>query len=456
LTAPVTGGGQEGEETKPAGPEVKEEAAPEKKPEKPPEKKPPELPGYLAESKAPAQPPTTLEIGALTGILAPYGYSGGLDTLARGWQSHRLGPIRYSPFLEIQETFRSNIYGTTADKKADFITSVNPAMRFELPLAQRHKLSFGYLGNYYFYNIFDTNNHYDHTLNLDATFNFPKGLALRGGSSLRLATEDRTATTGTQRDYNRITPYFQAAYKMADRWKVEANYQEDSLHFLKQENRASDYNAHNAAMTLYYKFWPKTAALAQYIFTYRQHPYSRQSDNVIHTPLVGLTFDPTAKISGTLKAGYTFQQFEHSDPDRPISSGGASLSIQAQYRYSRFTDVTLVAQRSIQEDPDTSNNSYINSGFLFTFNHLFHYFKIAAYANFSYYNNRYIAFQTDSVTGLLVRRIDNILSGGGGFTVPITKYLKGRLDYVYYNKGSNFSNVNYNDHRLMLGIQASY
>jgi hypothetical protein len=455
LMIPARGQAQEDEKAEPPVPKVQEEAAPEKKPEKP-KKKPPEIPGYLAESKATGPPPTTLELGALTGILAPYGYSGGLDTLTRGWQSHRVGPVRVSPFLEIQETFRSNIYGTTGNKKSDFITSVNPAMHFELPLAQRHKLSLGYLGNYYFYSIFDHNDHYDHTLNLDGTFNFPKGLALRGGTTLRLATEDRTATTSTQRDYNRLSPYFQAAYKMADRWKIEANYQEDSLHFLKQENRASDYNAHNAAMTLYYKFWPKTAALVQYIFTYRQHPYSSQSDNVIHTPMVGLSFDPTAKISGTVKVGYTFQEFEHTMADRPTSTGGASLSIQTQYRYSNYTNVTLVAQRAIQEDPDSTNNAYVNSGFAFTFNHLFHQYKIASFAIVSYYNNRYIALQTDPVSGILIRRVDNIISAGAGFTVPITKYFKGRVDYIYMNKGSNFSNVNYNDHRVMFGIQVSY
>ena len=141
---------------------------------------------------------------------------------------------------------------------------------------------------------------------------------------------------------------------------------------------------------------------------------------------------------------------------RPNSTGGASLSIQTQYRFSQYTNVSLIAQRAIQEDPDTANNSYVNSGFILTFNHLWHYWKIASYINVSYYNNRYIGLQIDSVTGELVWRIDNVISAGGGFTVPITKFLRGRMDYIYYNKGSNFSNVNYNDHRVMIGIQASY
>jgi hypothetical protein len=456
LMSPARGGAaQEKEGVKAAGPEVQEEAA-EKKPEKPPEKKPPELPGYLAEPKAAAQPPTTLEIGALTGILAPYGYSTGLDTLTRGWQSHRLGPVRFFPFLEFEETYRSNIYGTTGNKKADFINGVNPGMRFELPLAQRHKISLGYLGNYYFYSTFDQNNHYDHNLNLDAAFNFPQGLALRGGSTLRIATEDRTATNGYQRDYNRVTPYFQAAYKMADRWKIETNYQEDSLIFLKKRDWPSDFNAHNAAATLFYKFWPKTAVMWQYIFTYRQHPHNYLSDNYIHTPLMGLSFDPTAKISGTLKFGYTFQQFEHSVPNRSKSDGDFSLSIQTQYRYSRYTNFNLVAQRAIQEDPDSANNSYVNTGFLFSISHLWHYFNIASYANFAYYNNRYVSIQPEGLLGILKRRIDNIYSAGCGLSVPLTKYFKAKVEYVYYNRGSNFYNINYNDHRVIFGVQASY
>jgi hypothetical protein len=457
LIAPVWAWAQAGEGAKAAIPEVKEEAPPEKKPEKPPEKKPPEMPGYIAGPKVPEQPGTTLEVGPTTGIMAPYGYSGGMDTLARGWQSpHRLGVVRFSPFMEIQQTFNSNIYSTTSDKKSDFITSFNPAMRLELPMAQRHLVSLGYLGNYYAYNRYDQNDHLDHTLNLDGSFNFPQGLALRGGSTIRYATEDRTATTGVQRTYERLSPYFQAAYKMADRWKIEANYQEDSLMFVDPVNQASDYNCHNAAVTLFYKFLPKTAAMAQYIYTYRQHPYSRLSNNVIQTPMLGLTFDPTAKISGTLKVGYTFQQFDFNMPGRTNSSGDASLSIQTLYRYSQYTNVTLVAQRAIQEDPDSNNNSYVNSGFFLTYNHLFHYLQIASYANVSYYNNRYLALQQDPVTGIFIHRTDNIISLGGGFTVPITKYFKGRLDYTYYNKGSDMSNVNYNVHKIMVGVQVSY
>ena len=298
----------------PVPPEVLEEVAPEQKPEKPAES-PPELPWSL-KTQPEFQPSPTLELGPLTGILAPYGYSGALDTLARGWETHRLGPVRVSPFLGLTETYRTNIYQAYADKKADLVSTLNPGMRFELPLAQQHRLSLGYLGSYYFFSRYDQNNHYDHNLNVDGNFNFPGGLALRAGNTLRLATEERTSTTARQRDYNRITPYLQGAYKMADRWKLEANYLLDNLLFLKRIDRNSNYSDHNASLSLFYKFWPKTSALVQYIFTYRDHPYQHISDNIIHTPLVGLTWDPTAKLSGTVKFGYTFQNYLKSAPVR--------------------------------------------------------------------------------------------------------------------------------------------
>jgi len=143
----VSGGVSWGQETlPPAGPaKAKEGAAKEEAKEKPPEILPGE-PGYRP-GVLPPFPVTTLEVGPTAGIMSPYGYAGAYDTMQRGWTSHRLGtlPVRASPYLEYTGTYRTNIYQTSANKIADFVNGVNPGVRFELPVAGRHKLSLGYL-----------------------------------------------------------------------------------------------------------------------------------------------------------------------------------------------------------------------------------------------------------------------------------------------------------------------
>ncbi|MBU4232770.1 MAG: outer membrane beta-barrel protein [Desulfobacterales bacterium] len=401
--------------------------------------------------------------GPSTGMLAPYGYGGAEDTLIRGWQSHKLGPFRVSPYFEYDTLYRTNVFQTYSNKKSDFVNMINPGIRFELPVAGTHKLSLGYLGNYFIYSRFSDNSHYDQNVNADAALNFSK-LSLRVGAAYRNATEEASLlqvgpifTLSGKRVYNRVTPYFQATYKMADLWRIETNYQFDSLSFAKSIYRVDNYQANTFGGTIFYKFWPKTAALVQFIADIRTHPFDSTRDNVVYTPMAGLTWDPTAKLSGTLKVGYSITNYSDRNAEtRGFNPDGVALSIQTLYKLSRFTQMSLVAQRSLQEDVDSANAGYFNTGLLFTLSHFWHYFKVTSYASFSYYNNHYIFNQFDPGTGELKKRDDNIIYAGAGLSRPVTRWLKLRFDYLYYNRGSNFSFYPTNEHKVLLGVQSSF
>ena len=79
-----------------------------------------------------------------------------------------------------------------------------------------------------------------------------------------------------------------------------------------------------------------------------------------------------------------------------------------------------------------------------------------SYVSFAYYNNHYIYNNFDTYTGELKNRNDNIIYAGGGLSRPVTKWLRLRLDYLYVNRGSNFSYYSYNDHKVLFGIQCSF
>jgi hypothetical protein len=177
--------------------------------------------------------------------------------------------------------------------------------------------------------------------------------------------------------------------------------------------------------------------------------------------MVGLSWEPTAKLSGSAKVGYSITNYYNSDAGtRGFNPDGLALSIQALYKLSRYTQMSLIAQRALQEDVNANtifgNNSYFNSGLLFNVSHLWHYFNVTSYLSFSYYNNKYIYDNFDPGTGELKSRVDNIIYAGGGLNRPITKWLRLRLDYLYYNRGSNFSFYAFNEHKALLGIQSSF
>lgn len=444
-------GGAWAQEAAPSAPEAEvKEAPPPKKPEVALPMPPDFVPGIITTTAY-----TTLELGPTTGILAPYGYAGGMDTLARGWRLHRLGPVGVSPFLEYTGTVRTNVFQTSSNKQSDFVNGFNPGLRFEMPLAGRHKISVAYLGNYFIYSRLTNNSHYDHNVNVDAVFNFRGGLGLQFGNGYRNATEEATAVTGRKRKYDRDTPYGVASYKLGERSRLQAAYQFDSMIFSKSIDRQSNYNNHTGGATLFYKFWPKTSALLQYVISARQYPYSSQSDNNTQAILGGLTWDPTAKLSGTVKGGFTIKNFDTDIAGRDNSINSWALSMQNLYRYSRYTNISLVGQHSLQDDSDFGNNAYNNLGFFITWSHDLTFFQAKTYLNVGYINNHYINSAADPITGVLKIRDDSIINLGAGISRPTFRWLQVRLDYLYTNKGSNFSGYSFNEHRVLFGLQTS-
>ncbi len=440
-----------------------EEAAPE---QKPPEKPPEYLPSYYYPTIVPTAPyNTTFATTPTTGLLAPYGYGAAEDTLGRGWETHPLGPVLVTPYLEYDGIYRTNVFESYNDKKADWVNALDPGIRFQLPIeGGQHSLSLGYLGNGFIYSRFSDLSHYDSNVNGDAAFNWSK-LSLRFGSAFRAATEEPTSTNGVglspsiigqERFYYRTTPYFSAIYKVADLWHVEANYQYDNLYFPNQTNQFDNYVYNTAGATLFYHFWPKTSLLLQYVAVFRSHPFDSSDNNTVQTPMAGLTWEPTAKLSGTIKFGYTFANYWEDIPGRNNSPGAFAMSFQTLYKISRYTQVSLLAQRGISEDVDYANNPYITTGLFLTLSHFWHASDITSYVSCAYYNNDYLNTTQDGFTGDFLKRNDNYESVGFGLSRPLTRWLRLRFDYLYDNRGSNLSFAPYNEHKVLIGLQTSF
>lgn len=436
--------------------------------QKPPEKPPEVLPKYVTR-KTPfaslGEYTATFGPGPITRMLTPYGHGKAEDTLVLGWKSNRVGPVKVSPYLTYDPLYRANAFQTYTNKNSDFVNTITPGIQFELPVAGTDKLSLKYLRNYFIYSQFSNISHYDQSLKADADLNFSK-LSFRVGNAYRNATEEPTLVqngpifTFTQtRPHHRVTPYFNAAYKLADLWRFEANYQFDYLSYNKDIDRFDNYQYNTFEGTIFYKFRPKSSALIQYVAVMRTHPFDQTRDNSVQTPLVGLTWSPTARLTGTIKVGYTVASYSSNNPGGLLSYGsnpnGPSLSIQSLYKVSRFTRMSLVAQRSLQEDPDGADASYFNTGLLSTVTHFWRYFKVTSSASFSYYNNHYIIANFNPSTNEIKERDDNIIYAGVRLSRALTPHLRVRLNYLYYNRGSNFQFYPTNEHKLLVGLQAT-
>lgn len=432
-------------------PEVPEIPAPL---QQPPPELPVQPPGYFP-GLIPPSNIGTVEEGPVSGLLAPYGNPAGYDDLLRGWHGRKLGNVTLTPYLEVDGLYRSNIFDTNSDKKSDFITTITPNLRADIPFAQHNTLSLGYLGSAFIYSTYTNQSHYDQNLNADLALNPEGQMSFRLGNTLRLATEERNSEFSESRQYLRNTPYFTAIYKLADRWKIEGNYQLDTLEFARSVDRFNNYNQQTVGATLYYRFLPKTALLAQYIFVYRSYPSASADNTFSSAPLVGLTWAPTTKLSGTIKVGYTLAGYETTVAGRNNFPDTFSLSAQLVYRFSKYTILDLTAQRSFQQDPDFFNAGYINSGVWVTLSHDWAKFKVSSFVSFFYLSNAYLNPSPDS-SGVFMTRNDGVVGFGVGLSRPITGKLRARIAYNYIDRSSNFPGYTYNDNRFLVGLQTSF
>lgn len=422
--------------------------------EEKPSEQPMDQPGYVPPSLTP-DPYGLLGLDPAAGPLAPYGNAAAYDTLLRGWRTRRLGKLLVTPYFSTNGLYRSNIFLTPVDKKSDFIVVLSPGIKAELPIAGVHRLTVGYLGKNYSYTGFPGESHYDQDINADLTLNFRGGTRLRVGNTFRTATEERNSLFARKRQYWRTTPYLTLSRTFADRWKLQGAYQFDTLQFVKSDDNNNNYFQQNLGATLFYKFWPKTAVLLEYIFTYRDYPNNSTGNNYTNSPLLGLTWSPTAKLSGTLKLGYTFKTYENHVSDRNNNPENWILSAELLYRLSRYTNITLNARRSFQEDLDFGNSGYRSSAVWVTVNHEWHFFRTYSYATFFYINNDYLSSEFDP-QGNYDTRLDNIIGCGVGLSRPITRWLRARVDYNYVNRNSNFFGYGYNENRVLFGLASSF
>jgi hypothetical protein len=417
-------------------------------------KKPVTPPGYFPGIPS-STPYGSMESGPSAGALAPYGNPATYDNLKRGWHSLHIGNVIITPYFESDGLYRSNIYLTPSHKLSDFIFVLTPGLQADVPIAGKNHLSLGYLGTGFIYTTHGANSHYDQNFNANLALKLKSGWYLRFGNTLRLATEERNSEFSMFRRYIRNSPYVNASYAFADRWKVEANYQFDTLSFFKTADQVNNYNQQGIGATLYYRFLPKTSALVQYIFTYREFPNVPADNTYNHSPLVGVSWEPTAKLSGTIKYGYTLDQYQTSVPGRNNSPSGFTMSMNLLYRYSRATNLTLTAQRAFLQDVDFNNAGNYNTGVWVAVNHDWTFFKLTSYASFYYLNINYLNPALDS-QGQFLRRLDNIVGVGVGLNRLVTRWLRARLDYSYSNRASNFPGYSYNDNRVLIGLQTSF
>jgi len=197
---------------------------------------------------------------------------------------------------------------------------------------------------------------------------------------------------------------------------------------------ARDLNTENGGATFYYRIASKTSALFE-------GDYDKFDYRLANSPLdshqltfyTGLTWEATAKTSGTVKVGWQRKKFR-----RTTRTGGGFFSLDAQITWAPLTYSvwTLKAgRRATETDSNGISGSYIKTNdVLLGWTHKWNR-RLSHSAEAGYVHGRYIGSA----------RKDNTYTASFGLNYDLAPWLGVGVGYDYANRSSNAVNASYHE-----------
>jgi len=197
---------------------------------------------------------------------------------------------------------------------------------------------------------------------------------------------------------------------------------------------ARDLNTENGGATFYYRIASKTLALFEGDydnFDYRLANSPLDSHQL--TFYTGLTWEATAKTSGTVKVGWQRKKFR-----RATRTGGGFFSLDAQIKWAPLTYSVWTLESGIRATETDSNGisgSYIKTNdVLLDWTHKWNR-RLSHSAEAGYEHGRYIGSA----------RKDNTYTASFGLNYDLAPWLGIGAAYDYAKRSSNVVNTSYNE-----------
>ncbi len=368
----------------------------------------------------------------------------------------KVGPLEIHPSIRVTETYTDNVYLSYDGRKdeSDWITTISPGIALVLPL-RRHSIKAGYYADIHRYASFDENDYNRQVAFAALNLDFPGGLAVEVSnrftdSEVPRKWKKQTGISGAADPY-RGKPYqandflAKAKYSFADRWAVAAWYNNYDYEYDKRYNNTGDYERDLVGGSVFYRFTAKTEALVEYIHSKVDYPHNKINDNKNNAVYVGLGFDPTAKLSGHLKVGWTEKKYDEKRKDDKVDT--FSTRIDLAYNLSPYDVIKLKALRTIEEDIDT-NMPYTREDYSIGYSHILSLNeKIRLNAVLGYGKDKYEAKTLDT-NGALKKRDEDIYYATLGIDYAMQRWLMWNVAYTYQERDSNFIRYDYDEHRV--------
>lgn len=351
--------------------------------------------------------------------------------------------ITFTPTLQVSQSYDDNIRAVEEDTQSSWVNSIKPKFVIEA-LGQKGAYALTYLADNSNYASSHDDDHTDHVVDLDAFFEFNarNQLKLNAGYD---KIED-IAANGQNVEPDKFTTssvggvYTYGAETARAQIDLGANYKE-----LRYQN-TGDLNADKERDTTafntigYYRISPMTRILLEARHTEYSYLTNKDLDSNNVGLLGGVTWDVTAKTTGTVKLGAEKKSFDRSrfdDADGSMWEAGVSWSPRT---YSTFN---LNTRRGFDEGDDGAEVIESQTTTI-SWDHEW-LDRVSTEVSYNYTDNEYQG----------IDRQDKIDTFGVGLNYEMRRWLDIGIGYTYADKDSTAAGESYKRNIYAISFTAS-
>lgn len=351
--------------------------------------------------------------------------------------------LLFTPTLEVSERHDDNFRAVEDNEESSWITSVTPT--FVLGAEGRksaYQLSYSAVSDTFHSSHKDNNT--DHHVNADAGYEFDSRNRLKLNAGFHkiedTASEDQNVENDKYTTSNVGGVYSFGAQTARNQIDFGANYQE--LRYQNSDNLNADKERDTTALNtiLYHAVAPKTRALVEARHTdYDYVSNTRLNSNNVAL-LAGLTWDATAKTTGTVKFGGEKKRFDDSSID---DESGGMWEVGVKWSPRTYSTFGLNTRRALDEGYNGASSIESQSTTL-SWDHEWM-DRLSSTVSYTYSDQDY-----QDIT-----RTDKIDTFGVGLTYEMRRWLDLGVGYKYSENDSDAVGKSYERNIFSISATAS-
>jgi len=351
--------------------------------------------------------------------------------------------LTFTPSLQVSERYDDNFRAEENGEEQSWITNIAPIFVLEAERSQSlYRLSYKASSDIFHSSRQDNNT--DHYLNADAGFEFDDRNRLKLNAAYdkveETASQDQALENDKYTTGNVGGVYTYGTRSARTQVDFGANY--SKLRYQNSGGLNSDKERDTIALnsTLYYRVAPRTKALIEARHTEYNYDSNIRLNSKNIALLSGVTWDATAKTSGTIKLGAERKRFDNASID---DKSGSLWEVGINWKPLTYSTFKLETRRALDEGSDGAT-SVKNISSTVSWEHQW-LERLSSEFNYTRSDQKYQNIERD----------DKIDTFGLGVTYNMRRWLDVGLGYKYSRDESTLKSESYERNIYMISFAAS-